>query len=165
MTIINLITEVQKYSSEISSFNPGVDIKKISELEQNLGYKLPNSFKNFLSKCNGFSIFGDQIYGIHNDDKNIDLLSNYLFEKNEAKNPIFDYLLPITPDGFGNHYCLNLNTVTESGEECKVVFWQHDFEYDKTDLPDIDTETFEMFFIEMMDNLKHEINYDGSEKF
>ena len=140
------------------------------DLELKLGYQLPGSFKEFIIRCNGFGIMSDHVYGIYTGskwskvEKAMDLYENYLWEKDESGNPIWPHLLPISPDGFGNHYCLDLKTLTEDKTECKVVFWQHDYEFSEDDPPDVETNSFLEFVWNLLMEIKGMINYDGTDK-
>ena len=157
-TLENIIAEIKKIDNEISTIYLGINEIKINDLEDRLGMKFPKEFKDFLNLCNGFEIMSDKIYGIHPEDKNLDLFSNYMWEKEESGNPIYKYLLPISPDGFGNHYCLDLTTLDENKETCKIVFWQHDFYYSESEAPDLECETFLEFLIELVNDIKESIN-------
>jgi hypothetical protein len=45
-----------------------------------------------------------------------------------------NFFFPFSPDGQGNHYCLDLSKIQDN--ICPVVFWQWDFEYD--DIEDVE---------------------------
>lgn len=164
MDINKIVCELKKYSESLCTLYPGVDENEIIELEKKINFKLPKEFKDFLSIINGFEIMSDMVYGIHNNNKGIDLFSNYIFEKDEVGNPIYDYLLPIAPNGRGDHYCLDLKSIDRMGLECHVVFWQHDYEYTYEKLPEIDRNSFTEFIWKILQEVEELIDYDGNDK-
>ena len=170
ITLDVILKELQRYGHDFVLLYPGTNDTAIKGLELKMGRSLPGNFKKFLKKCNGFEILSDRIYGIHSNDsidlyqKAFDLYGNYLWEKDESNNPIWPHLLPIAPDGRGNHYCLDLNTLSEDKTECKVIFWQHDYDFSKDDPPDIDTETFLEFLWKLLIEIREFVNYDGTFK-
>ncbi len=164
MNLEKIVSELKKYSEAFSVLYPGIDENEIIELEKKINFKLPKEFKDFISIINGFQIKSDMVYGIHKDIKYLDLFSTYIFEKDEVGNPIYDYLLPVYPDGFGNHYCLDLKSIDKKGLTCPVVFWQHDYEYTSDDLPDIDCNSFTEFMWKLLQEIKEFMDYDGTRK-
>ena len=159
-----IITELDKYSPKILTKYSGISEDRIIEFEQKLKYRLPEDFKNFLKVCNGFEIVSDIVYGIHPDDNKLDLYSNYLWEKDESGNPIFEHLLPISPNGFGDYYCLDLKTLDENYQNCNIIFWQHDYEFSADDQPEVDCKSFFEFIWELLDDIKTRNHYDGRDK-
>jgi len=159
-----IIKELQKYSETVCTLYPGINDDEIKGLEQKIRYELPKEFKNFISNINGFKLLSDILYGIHENNKSIDLFSNYIWEREYSNNQIWSYLLPIVPDGRGNHYCLDLKTIDSKKLKCNVVFWQHDYEYTLEDLPDIESSSFNEFIWEMLNEIGESINYDGTDK-
>ncbi len=55
------------------SVGTGVEKKRIRDIELRLGIVIPKEFKDYLLKLNYAEIYGDPIYGIHNDNLAIDL--------------------------------------------------------------------------------------------
>jgi cell wall assembly regulator SMI1 len=163
ITMDMILAELKKYNPNACTMFPGASDDDIADLEDKIGYMLPYNFKEFLKQCNGLGLTSETIYGIHTK-RHLDLFDNYICEKDEAGNPIWSHLLPISPDGFGNHYCLDLNTLTEDKSECKVIFWQHDYEFSKDDPPDVDAETFLDFVWKVLMFVKELSNYDGTDK-
>lgn len=156
MDILEILTELEKFNSpDFKSFN-GVASKEIEELEEKINLKFPNDFIFFLKNTNGVLINCQNIYGINPEKPNEDLFENYKFETKEAGNPMPKYLLPIYPDGMGNHNCLDLKSISEDGNFCNVVFWQHDRFYTHSEKPDIDAKSFTDFFENLLKNLKEQ---------
>lgn len=164
-----IILELEKYNESVVTLYPGTTATKLIALEKQLDHTLPTRFKEFLKVYNGFNLISDIIYGIHYDSKNktikaLDLYENYKFEKNEVGNPIWPHFLPICPDGFGNHSCLELHTLTEDESDCKVIFWQHDYEFSVEDPPKIEVDGVLDFIWMILLEVKESINYDGTDK-
>jgi cell wall assembly regulator SMI1 len=170
VTLDMIITELQKYNQYACTMFKGATGIEIKTLESNLGLLLPGSFKSFLIKCNGLELMSETIYGIYTDEsldriiRALDLYEIYKWEKDEAGNPIWPHLLPISPNGRGDHYCLDLSTLTEDKSECKVVFWQHDYEFSDEYPPLVEADTFLEFLWNLLMEIKEDYNYDGSDK-
>ena len=163
ITLEEIFAEISKYDDHLYTIFPGASDDMIRDLQRKLGYELPGNFKLWLSKCNGLELPGDTIYGIH-DDVALDLYDNYIFEKDEVGNPIRPYLLPLRPDGWGNHDCLDLRTLTDDKSECKVIFWQHDFWYEDDEQPEIISDTFLNYLWDVLMFIKECHHYDGTDK-
>ncbi len=163
ITLDKILKELKKYSVKICKVYPGVRDQELLDFENKIGYFLPLNFKAFLKRCNGFELVSEKIYGI-NHDNNLNIYQNYLWEKDESDNPIWPHLLPISPDGSGSHYCLDLKTITNDKKECNVIYWQHDYDFTEKDQPDIDTDTLIDFLWELLERIKESNDYDGSDK-
>ena len=159
----SLCNEILKYDISVLTTYPEIDNQSILDLESKLKYQLPGDFKQFLTMINGFELVGDIIYGIHNDPQ-MGLYNNYIWEFKESGNPIYSYLLPLTPNGRGDHYCLDLNSLSEDATRCEVVFWQHDYEYSDGDTPDKESSSFTDYLEELIMDVGENYNYDGSDK-
>ncbi len=145
MNLTEIIEEFKKYDASVIKLYHPAEEKDIYELENIIKYKLPDEFKKFLMITNGAEIDHQPVYGIHKNKPGTDLYSNFKCETEEAGNPMYNYLLPIMPDGMGNHNCLDLKSLSDDGMTCSVIFWQHDRLYDDDSKPDIDASTFTDF--------------------
>ena len=164
MKLDDIIKELRKYDRSNFVSYEGSNLEQIEELEKRLKFDLPTDFRNFLLISNGAVVNCHNIFGIVPDKPFNDLYGNYIFEKDEVENPIHDYLLPIYPDGMGNHNCLDLNTISADGETCNVIFWQHDWFYKPNEQPDIDANSFTEFLENLLKEISKRYNYDGSDK-
>jgi cell wall assembly regulator SMI1 len=158
------LTELKKFDSSMYHFSDGASIESIIDLEKTIGYELPFDFKEFLLFSNGAGIFNLDIYSICEKADTLDIYTNYLFEKDEVGNPIPEYLLPITANGRGDHYCLDLISLSKSRESCNIVFWQYDYEYDASHKPDIEAKSFNDYLLKIMSDYLVYNNYDGTDK-
>ena len=79
--------------------------------------------------------------------------------------PQYRYLVPFSPDGFGNFYCFNTQVKTYNGMSNQIVFWQSNYEYTETDKPEIVYDSLADYINDWI--IGHTLkwyNYDGSEK-
>ncbi len=121
-----ILATLKANGGEETTLYEGVSEAQLASLEKQLGYSLPLTYKQFLQTCNGFRLgFTKALFGIH-ENESLDLYANYRWETKESSHPLKKHLLPIAPNGLGDYYCLDLKTVSSSGEESDVVFWQHD---------------------------------------
>ena len=107
-------------------FTGGVDALQVAEIETQFNILLPESYSEFL-KHFGAAVWPDLIYGAGPSlPTYLRLAENIVFEQQLAGNPMPAHIIPVSPDGAGNHYALDLSQMQNG--ECPVVFWQHDIE-------------------------------------
>lgn len=159
-----IIAELRKFSNNMIAWEAPVSLIAVEAFENEIGFSLPSDYIDFLSISNGLTMSTD-IVGIFNDAEHYDLIKMYEFEHKDVYNPMPSYLVPFSPDGFGNHYCFDTSRPTCNGKSCEIVFWQHDLEYDEKHAPEITHICFLDFIQEIMinDTLKY-YDYDGNEK-
>ncbi|WP_300690971.1 SMI1/KNR4 family protein [Chryseobacterium sp.] len=116
-----------------------------------------------MKKHNGITLAGTEIYGLSENLKGNSLDEIYNFEHREVENPMPIFFFPFSPDGQGNHYCLDLSKLNEN--ICPIVFWQWDFEYENIEEVEVCNTNFAEWIGEVMIdwNLQN-YNYDGTEK-
>lgn len=119
MNIDRIIKEFERFSDSIKAkTNPACD-SDIVAFEERLSVVLPKEYKQLLSYSNGIMLMGDEILGVGDSCLSQSLETTYQIEHYLVDNPMMEYLIPFSPDGFGNHYCFDLKDGT-------IVFWQHD---------------------------------------
>lgn len=120
-----LIKELNKFSSTILTKNPPIENKLlIDNFEQQYNISLPKDYKDFLRKINGFSLMGDEVYGMFGKEEKKESLERVYYREHFLVNyPQFQYIIPFSPDGGGNFYCFNTKSITENGNACEIVFW------------------------------------------
>jgi cell wall assembly regulator SMI1 len=102
----------------------GVSEVEIDECEQRLGVRLPDSYRWFLREF-GIACFPDYIYGIHHGKlPGLKVEHHMREERHEVEPRMPPHLIPFSPDGWGNHYCLDTSSLADG--ECPVVFWSHE---------------------------------------
>lgn len=127
VTLEMVLEELNQYPSEMLTRFTGASVQAISDLEKKISRPLPENYKRFLQACNGFRIgYSGAILGIHGDNESLDVYDNYRWETESAAHPLNPDLLPVSPNGLGDFYCLNLQQLSTSGEDCPVIFWKHD---------------------------------------
>jgi SUKH superfamily protein len=105
------------------SFGGGADDGAIADAERSLGVTLPAGYRWFVREF-GFSYWPIDIYGIVPGGlPGMQVVSNALTERHGVEPPLPQPLVPFSPDGWGNHYCLDTSRL--SAGECPVVFWNH----------------------------------------
>lgn len=157
--IESIIKELQKFSTDLVQFGDPISDNRIENFEKNNKLKLPEEFKTFMKITNGLSAYGQELVRFSNE-KNASSIE-YLYETIKLFLP--EQLVPISPDGAGNYYCLDLSKST--GDTCPVAFWQANYKYTKNDQPDIDNNTFLDFIQEwFIDSTLEHYHYNGKRK-
>jgi cell wall assembly regulator SMI1 len=158
-----ILTELRKFSDAICELGNPINDNRLETFETNFGMKLPDDFKYMIRQHNSFSLSGVEVHGfeIQQDVQSIEQVIK--FEHLEAGNPMFPDFLPFSPDGYGNYYCLDLSRIQD--DVCPIIFWQHDYFYEKQN----EVETCHDSFLDwvqevMIDWTLEEMNYDGSSK-
>ena len=161
MKLATIVEELNRFSPDVTIKGSAALDADIGSFEKTFGVALPYDYKSFIKVYNGFSLMGTAVYGIGNSDH--DLKANYLFEHHEVEHKMPGYLVPFSPDGYGNHYCFDIRSI--NNESCSIVFWQHDYEYSEWDSPEVTNVSFIDWVKEVMIGWTLEdYNYDGTEK-
>jgi len=136
---------------------------RLEEFENKYGIKLTSEFKYIYRKHNGFGLSGVEVMGLGEEFRGGSLDKYYEMMHKYFQNFIPKEFVPISRDGWGNYYCLDLSRCTS--KICPIVFWQHDYEYSV--LSDIETcnNSFAEWIDEVMiDWTLQEYDYEGSRK-
>lgn len=158
-----IISELYKFSDSILELGKPIEDDRLEAFEKSISLNLPIDYKNIMKRHNGLSLYGTVIYGIDKDLKGSSLDVVYNIEHYEVSNRMPLFFVPFSPDGRGNHYCLDLSRLTN--DVCPVVFWQWDYIYENFE----EVETCNNRFLDwmqevMIDWTLEDYNYDGSEK-
>lgn len=155
--IERLISELKKFDNSVVTFGEPATEQEIEESETHLGQNLPNEYKEFVRKYNGLDFDCEYILKVGNNICNTYSINKvYDFEHYNTENPMPLHLIPFAPDGFGNHYCFDMQ------KEGIIVFWQHDIDYTTTQ-PEIVYKSMADMIQEVFIDWS-ELNYDGSPK-
>jgi cell wall assembly regulator SMI1 len=158
-----VINELSQFSSGIISLGSIITDNRIDVFENQIKYELPLDFKYILKQYNGISLSGVEVYGLDLALRGSSLDEIYQFEHFKAAHKMPLFFLPFSPDGRGNHYCLNLDKKQDG--QCPVVFWQWDFEYKSDDEVEECYNSFlDWIKEEMIDWTLGDYNYDGTER-
>ena len=109
------IAELKKFTSRVSIWHDPVDLALIGRFESRFGLKLPEDYKYLLGITDGFAVMGDIVYGMTDKSYCDNLFSLYHREHYEVIVPQYEYLIPFSPDGFGNFYCFDTRVKTKGG--------------------------------------------------
>ncbi|MDO3627113.1 SMI1/KNR4 family protein [Mucilaginibacter sp. BT774] len=158
-----LIAEFSKFSRDMLYLGPAINDNRMELFEKEIGFELPFDFKYIMTKHNGLSLDGTEVYGIDKKLRGSSLDEIYNSEHVDADNKMQVGFLPFSPDGYGNHYCLDLLASKEG--ICPIVFWQHDCNYENNDEVERCNDSFINWVKEVMiEWTLEDYNYDGSEK-
>lgn len=158
-----LLQELSMFSTDILELGNKVSESKLHDFENKIGLKLPNDFKYIICKHNGFSLLGTNVLGINNESKSSSLEDVYNFEHEQTFNKMPKEYIPFSPDGYGNHYCMDVSNIET--DYCPIVFWQHDIHYDSFQKVEVCNDSFVDWVKEVViDWTLEDYNYDGSEK-
>lgn len=103
----------------------GASEESIRDAAQELGVTLPNDYEAYLRTYGWARLLYDELYGIGDSvPAHLNLTTNTVRERTDFRPYLPKQLIPVMPDGAGNHYCLDLSKL-EFGI-CPVVFWDHD---------------------------------------
>lgn len=154
--------ELSKFSADLLYLAPQITDSRLELFEKQIGYELPSDFKYLLKKHNGISLCGVEILGLDTALRGSSLDEVYKFEHFDVGNAMPKIFMPFSPDGYGNHYCLDLSRLEEGF--CPVVFWQHDADYETHDVETCNESFISWVKEVMIDWTLEDYNYDGTEK-
>lgn len=158
-----ILAELYKFSRDMMYLGPGIYDARLESFEQKIGHLLPDDFKFILKKHNGLSLSGIAVYGLDINLKGSSLDEVYEYEHFKVDHKMPLEFLPFSPDGRGNHYCLDLSRL--EGRSCPVVFWQWDFQYASIEAVETCNDSLYDWLDEVMIGWTlEEYDYDGSFK-
>ncbi len=107
----------------------------VAKAEEELGVTFSQSYRLFLNEFSGGG-FPFDIYGIEpqsppkgNDWYFQSVAGMTESEREDVEPAMPPFLIPFTPNGMGDHWCLDTSRLT--GGECPVVFWNHELGEDQ----------------------------------
>lgn len=163
--IINLYKELNKFSASVLTLPPPVSYGFIDKFEKKYNACLPEDYKKLLSLCNGFSLMGDEIYGLYFVDGKEDLDTVYFREHHLVSVPQYKDIIPFCPDGGGSFYCFDSRVSTNGGNSNQIVFWYSNYIYTESDPPEVTHSSLSEFIEECIIGWTLEkYNYDGTER-
>lgn len=115
--IQSLINHIKVHAPD-KSLGGSASTVSIRGVEAQLGVQLPDDFKEFLQAF-GASSWPEMIYGI-SSRQGFDIVYQTNWERIEAAPPLPEHIIPFSPDGWGNHYCL------DTASHGTVIFWNHE---------------------------------------
>lgn len=156
--------ELTKFSSEVLELHRPALSDHILVFEHQIDCQLPKDFKALLQLSDGFNLIGTEVYGIGEEDT-FNLARAYHIEHELVAVPQYSYLVPFSPDGRGNFYCLDTSKLSLEGKTCPVVFWVSNHEYSAKDEPEVTHQSFTEWMQEcVIDWTLEDYDYEGNEK-
>ena len=139
----------QMESSAVRERGTGATDREIADAETAIGDRLPTSYKVFLSTFGWARIYYDPIFGVGPSvPLEYGLVRHTMGERYEFEPNIPHHLIPVMNDGAGNHYCLD--TANFHGEECPVVFWDHEHEDGSDQAPGPVSPSFDRWIVDLI---------------
>lgn len=161
--ILKVLEELDRFSGTIVTIGNPLIEKDVLAFETQYSLVLPNDFKIFLKRYNGFSLMGAEILGFNRNQNSIDTVYNY--EHTLVAVPQYHYLVPFNNDGRGNFYCHDTRYCERNPKNCPVIFWVSNYIYSETDQPEVTHNSFSDFVQDVLiDWTLEDYNYDGSDK-
>jgi SMI1-KNR4 cell-wall len=159
----NIISKLLKFSDDILELGATIQDNRIKNFENACELILPNDFKKFITKINGFSVMGTEVYGFDKEKAN-SIENIYYREHRDVIVPQYKHLVPFSPDGRGNFYCLDTLNQLKNGD-FPIVFWVSNYYYTINDTPEIITNNFTEWVDKIVIGwILEDYNYDGTEK-
>ena len=160
-----VVAELKKFTSRVLEWNAPVDPALIGRFESRFGLKLPEDYKYLLGITDGFAVMGDIVYGMTDKSYCDNLFSLYHREHYEVIVPQYEYLIPFSPDGFGNFYCFDTRVKTNGGDSNQIVFWYSNYEYSESDPPEVTHQGLADFIKDwIIVSTLEDYDYNGDEK-
>ncbi|GAO44068.1 SMI1/KNR4 family protein [Flavihumibacter petaseus] len=162
MMLADILNSLYLFSDKVMFLNPPAREHAINFFQEKYSLQLPDEYVEFIKYHNGFALMGDSLYGVGQEhgQKSMDRL--YHVQHQEVLNPMFPNLVPFSPDGYGNHYCFDLNTLEDGS--CKIVFWQHDVDYTH-EAPEVTNDSFYSWIQEVIIDWTFEnYGFDGRKR-
>jgi hypothetical protein len=165
MSTQNITEQLKRFSPKIADFGESINAELIRFFEEAYNVELPKDYKELLYIFNGFSVMGNEVYGIGENAVTLPLENAYQFEHFQVEVPQPLHLVPFSSDGGGNFYCFDTQEQTANGQSCAIVFWVSNYLYTTEDAPAQVYETFEDFVQEVIiDWTLEDYDYEGNTK-
>lgn len=88
---------------------------------------ISTDYLRYVSECGWAEIGGDILYGLGPDATQAENVLEAIRFERATLNPMRDDLVPLMPDGAGNHYCLDLSDqYGKRNGHYPIVLWSHD---------------------------------------
>ena len=162
MLIYDTYDHLLKFDESLLSLGKPIQDDRLELFEKKFDLKLTEEFKYIFRKHNGFYL-GHEVLGLGKEFGGNSLDKVYALMQPHFQKFTPNKILPFSPDGAGNYYCLNLDNLQR--ESCSVLFYQHDYDYQNFD----DIEVCNTSFTEWVDQVcigwtLEEYDYSGTNK-
>jgi len=159
------VQELEKFAPAVCERGAPVKPELVAAFERATGLALPADYRAMVASINGFSVMGNEVYGLRGPDEPASLEAVYRREHVEVIVPQPAYLVPFSPDGGGNFYCFDTRHPSTATGSCPVVFWVSNYRYTEADPPGVVYPSFLAFVHEVIIAWTLEdYDYDGHER-
>jgi hypothetical protein len=160
-----VVEELGKFAPDVCEWGNPVNPALVVAFERANGLALPADYRAIVARVNGFSVMGNEVYGLHGPDEPASLEAVYRIEHVEVQVPQPAYLVPFSPDGGGNFYCFDTRYSSTATSSCPVVFWVSNYRYTEADPPEVVYPSFLAFVQEVIIAWTLEdYDYEGNER-
>jgi cell wall assembly regulator SMI1 len=155
--------EINKYTTNVHSLNPGVELNQIEETEKKLDIKLPDIYKEFLQVCNGGELFipGTVLAEIYHPElgekqKGTSYI-NESYRKDRRPSEMPNNLCIIADLNYGDVIAFDLST--NNGKDANVIQWDSETKSISRTWPG-----FSEWLKDVLEEGSMLVDYDGNEK-
>jgi hypothetical protein len=160
-----VVKDLEQFAPAICELGGPANPHLVLAFEQATGLTLPADYLAVVARANGFSVMGNEVYGLRGPDEPTSLEAVYRREHVEVQVPQPPYLVPFSPDGGGNFYCFDTRYPSTATASCPVVFWVSNYRYSEADPPEVVYPSFLVFVQEVIIAWALEdYDYDGNER-
>lgn len=119
----------------------GATVEEIRLVLRGLKVKFPRSYVEFLKQVGWVEINGDPVFGLGPDaDKAVSVELRNIDASVLAVPQVAPWYIVLADDGMGNFECLDTTKIV--GDECPIVFWDHENPKGSLQKPRLVTRTF-----------------------
>lgn len=158
-----VLDELSLFSNKILTSGPDLILEDVNQFQNHYELCLPLEVITFLKKFNGMSLMGAEILGFNKSANSISEV--YYREHFLVAHPQFSKLIPISPDGAGNFYCLDVSKCNSGSITCPVIFWASNVIYNDVNQPQLTHDSFCNFVKQVViDWLLEDYDYNGNKR-
>jgi hypothetical protein len=161
-SIEKVYRELRKFDKSLLGLEPPINDGRLEEFERKYGVMLSKEYKTLMKNSNGLSLGGTELLslGLEYNKASLDHVYNLLL-KNLSK--FSEDFIPISPDGAGNYYCLDLSRTV--GDNCPIIFYQINYDYDSVEEIETCNATLAEFINEsFIEYTLEDRDYEGNRK-
>ena len=108
----DVIEQLFRFSNKMLRLGKPINDSRMELFETKYGVILPVDFKYFMRNFNGLNMGGTEVFPFDNSIGN-SMEETYQYEHFETVQPQYKELVPFSPDGGGNFYCLDTSKINK----------------------------------------------------
>jgi hypothetical protein len=160
-----VLAELHRFAPGLTKLGSPSEPQLTEAFERSVSLTLPVDYKTVVAHINGFSLMGNEVYGLKGEADLSSLEAVYQREHVGVRYPQPVYLVPFSPDGRGHFYCFDTRYPSEKTSSCPVVFWATNYLYTEEDAPEVVYHSFLDFVEEVIIGWTlEEYDYEGNER-